>query len=147
MTVNSDVRKPVLYVGEYAVEPGDEPLDLEDTGLGSGTVTYDSNGLDITFDNVDIVNTHCVYDSSNAPAQGLFLYAVDDSKTIDERLEYKMYFKGDCRINNKYFDKNIIIEFIQENIFEIIVGTIFTIVIIITIILTAKSIKKRRRLE
>lgn len=51
------------------------------------------------------------------------------------------------KANNKYFDKNIIIEFIQENIFEIIVGTIFTIVIIITIILTAKSIKKRRRLE
>ena len=106
LTVNSDARKPVLYVGEYAVEPG-ETLDLEDTELGSGTVTYDSNGLDMTFDNVDIVNTHCVYDSSNAPGQGLFLYAVDDSKTIDERLEYKMYFKGDCRINNKYFDKEI----------------------------------------
>ena len=59
---NGEIDKPVFFVGEYAVEPG-ETLDLSKVKidrkhkLGSGTVMFDSNGKDITISNVDFDNT------------------------------------------------------------------------------------------
>lgn len=44
-------------------------------------------------------------------------------------------------------EENKLIQYIQDNLFQIIIVIIFIVMIIITIILTAKSIKKSRRLE
>ena len=101
--VNRKEVKPVFYVGEYAVEPG-ESLDLEDYGIGSGTVAYDKNTFDVTMTDVDLNNRYSIYDSTQAASTGVFFSAIDDSKPIEERLEYTLHFKGDCRINNTYYD-------------------------------------------
>ena len=42
---------------------------------------------------------------------------------------------------------NNILKYIQDNLFTIVILTVFTVAIIVTIILTAKKIKKSRRLE
>lgn len=67
---NKDINKPVFYVGEYAVEPG-ESLDLatiyhdpvnQQYPLGSGIVTFaynqDEKRYDITLDKVHFDNEH-----------------------------------------------------------------------------------------
>lgn len=113
---NATEQKPVLYVGEYALEPGDT-LDLSTTDAGSGIVKYDENSFDVTFENLDINNNSVVYDSTNASSFGIFLSARDDIP-VEERLEYRMHFKGLCKIINTYFDK-------EENEGGVCVNTYF----------------------
>ena len=101
---NRGVSKPVFYVGEYAVEPG-ETLDLStvDIGdgytLGSGTVAYDANGTDITITDLDFDNSHSMCDILCGPNVGISL--VFDHP--DEE-EYTVTFVGENRIMNTYFD-------------------------------------------
>lgn len=49
--------------------------------------------------------------------------------------------------DNKTLETNKIIEYIKDNIVQLIVIVVFAILVIITIILTVKNIKKSRRLE
>lgn len=49
--------------------------------------------------------------------------------------------------DNRFYYTDLIINFLKENMFEIIASIIFIIVLTVTIVLTAKSIRKRRRLE
>ncbi|MBQ3404591.1 MAG: S-layer homology domain-containing protein [Oscillospiraceae bacterium] len=101
---NREVNKPVFYVGEYAVEPG-ETLDLStvDIGdgykLGSGTVSYDSNGTDITISNLDYDNSHTMCDLIVAPN-----VALDMQYYKQDKEEYNITFVGDNKINNTYYD-------------------------------------------
>lgn len=44
-------------------------------------------------------------------------------------------------------NENKLLEYIEDNLFQIIIITVFIIMLVITIILTAKSIRKSRRLE
>ena len=61
-------------------------------------------------------------------------------KVVDEPQKETENKKINVIINN-------ILKFIQDNLFTITIITVFAIAIIVTIILTAKKIKKSRRLE
>ncbi len=101
---NYGVYKPVFYVGEFAVEPG-ETLDLSkiDIGggykLGKGTVSFDSNAKDITISNLDYDNSHTLCDLVMAPNVGLSMVYYKTDKD-----EYNVTFNGENRIMNTYFD-------------------------------------------
>ena len=95
---NWDEQKPVLYVGEYAIEPG-QTIDLADTIMGSGKVTYDANGTDITLDNVHYDNSRAVYDRQLALSLGLMLIW-----SYTEELEFHVNVKGENVFNNIFYD-------------------------------------------
>ena len=101
---NNEENKPVAYLGEYAIEPGQtlelSKVDLGDgSKLGSGTITYDENGTDITFDNV-------VYDNSKFSSD--FVLADNVGFVFDcnqnDKEEYNVTFIGDNIIYNSYYD-------------------------------------------
>ena len=95
---NVDEDKPVLYVGDYALEPG-EKLDLADTTLGSGTVDFAADGVNITFTDVKISSAVMTYDTNLTPSYGLLL-AYRDSPM----LTYYLHFKGECLLDDTYYD-------------------------------------------
>ena len=101
---NRDVIKPVFYVGEYAIEPG-EFIDLSkvDIGdgykLGSGTVSYDRNATDITISNLDFDNSHTMCGLAIASNVGLSMEFYEPDQE-----EYNVTFVGDNRIMNTYYD-------------------------------------------
>ncbi|MBR0342676.1 MAG: hypothetical protein IJH64_10630 [Oscillospiraceae bacterium] len=101
---NDDVIKPVLYVGEFPVEPG-ESLDLStvDIGdgykLGSGVITYDSNGIDITMDNVHFDNTHTLCGLDVTANVGLTLEYYNP-----EEPEFTVTLIGENEIVNNFYD-------------------------------------------
>ncbi len=99
---NNEEFKPVLYIGEYAVEPG-ETLDVAETGLGSGTASFAENAVDVTLTDIDLDYREPVFDSHDVPGFGIYLFAGDE-RPIDERLEYRMRFNGESRINNRFYD-------------------------------------------
>ena len=90
--------KTVLYVGDYAVEPG-QTLDLSKTGMGKGKVIFDKNGSDITFDRFRFDNSVMVYDRQLSPGFSLFLM-----RRHSEVLEYNLIFRGQCSILNTFYD-------------------------------------------
>ena len=95
---NWDEEKPVLYVGEYALEPG-QSLDLSETITGSGKVTYDANATDITFEDVHYDNTKALYDRQLSPSMGIMLIW-----TYTEEMEFHVNVKGENVFNNIYYD-------------------------------------------
>ena len=101
---NGDVNKPVFYVGEYHLEPG-ETMDLSkvDIGeghlLGSGIVTFDENGTDITLDNVHYDNTYTTCDIVMAPNVGL-----DMEYDSPEDMEFNVTFIGENQLINTYYN-------------------------------------------
>ena len=95
---NKTEDKSVLYIGDYAVEPG-ETLDLATTGLGRGTVTFDADGTHLTFENFNFDNTNMTFDHVAAPSVGLYFVRRNPDQT-----EYHFTFKGNCTLNNTYFD-------------------------------------------
>ena len=103
---NGEIDKPVFFVGEYAVEPG-ETLDLSKVKidrkhkLGSGTVMFDSNGKDITISNVDFDNTFVSCDLAIASNVAFAL----EVNHPDPAAEYNVTFVGTNRIINNYYDE------------------------------------------
>ena len=95
---NVDEDKPVLYVGDYALEPG-EKLDLADTTLGSGTIEYAADGVNVTLTDLRLSTAVMTYDTSLAPSCGLLL-AYRDSPVQ----KYYLHFKGVCLIDDTYYD-------------------------------------------
>ena len=95
--VNPLNDQTVLYVGEFAVQPGDT-FDLSSTPYGSGTIRFDANGSDITLENLQFDNTEAVYDHTLSPGIGFFLV-----RRRPDQLEYNFHFKGDCSILNTFF--------------------------------------------
>ncbi len=96
---NMEEDLAVLYVGDYAVQPG-EKLDLADTTLGTGTVEFASDGVNMTFTDLKLDNTVMTYGVELTPAFGLFLV-----RRNPDHQEYYMHFKGECVINNTFFDE------------------------------------------
>ena len=97
------VRNPeeyisVLYVGNYAVTPG-QTLDLSDTTCGSGTVTFDADGQNMTFDSVHLNASGRPCDVSICNGMGIYFVPGDR-----EYLEYYMHFDGDNVIDNDFID-------------------------------------------
>ena len=86
--------KPVLYVGEYAIEPG-QSLDLskKDIGngkmLGRGIVSFNENGKDITIKNLYYDNNNTSGGLALAPNIGIDMEMVYPSKE-----EYNRYYKA-----------------------------------------------------
>ena len=99
---NTDEHKPVFYVGDYALEPGDT-LALSETALGSGVVSYDKNGHEVTLENVmiDVDSKHLLFDTISSPGTGLFAAC---SGCVFEDGEFYVHVKGDCVINSNYYD-------------------------------------------
>lgn len=101
---NRDEDKPVLYIGSYALEPG-QSLDLAEadigrgTKLGSGTVDFDANGSDITFTDVNLENSNFAADIVLQPNVGISL-----EYNMPETKEYNIIFHGDNNIMNTYYD-------------------------------------------
>jgi hypothetical protein len=93
---NVDVDQTLLYVVDYVVKPG-ESLNLKDKGLGSGTVSFDENGTDVTFDNVQMDNSTVVFDRRVGPARGIKL---DRNDTQDK--DYKLTLKGENVLYNTF---------------------------------------------
>ena len=98
---NKDEDKPVLYVGGYALQPGDT-LDLADTTYGSGVITFDPDGVNITLDNVRYDNSVVIFDRTLDPGMGLYLHSRHGSA-----YEYYIHCKGENVFNNTYFDPSI----------------------------------------
>ena len=98
--VIKDGHKPVFYVGDEALEPGDR-LDLSTTKLGSGVVTFDSNGYEVTLDNVRFNSDGLLFDTLEGSSMGLFAAC---SGCIFEDGKFYVHVKGDCVINNNYYD-------------------------------------------
>ena len=96
---NPQEDKTVLYVGDYAVIPG-ETFDIAKTQLGSGTVTFDKNGSDITLKNVKVETPNAVFDSTLSPSFGLLL-----DRRNSEVDEYEIHLDGDCSFKNTYYDE------------------------------------------
>ncbi|MBR3196797.1 MAG: hypothetical protein IKF50_08885 [Clostridia bacterium] len=88
----------VLYIGEFALTPGDE-LDLKGAGLGKGKVYFDPDGVNITFENVRLSNGRFVCDPRTSAALCVFLM-----RRNSEDLEYYFHMKGKCVITNNYYD-------------------------------------------
>jgi hypothetical protein len=100
--VNRDEHKPVFYVGDHGLEPGDT-LDLSQTYLGTGTVSFAESGNEVTLDNVvmDIDTDRILFDTKAAPNMGLFA-AASGCAFRDGR--FYIHVKGDCSVNCSYYD-------------------------------------------
>ena len=69
---NADERKTVLYVGDFALVPG-QSLDLSATTLGTGKVSFAADGAGITLSDVDMNPGAMTCDPSLAPVWGILL--------------------------------------------------------------------------
>ena len=97
---NVDERKPVVYISEFAIEPGNY-IDLKNTRLGTGIVSFDTNGRDITLKNVNMDNTITRYDHQLAKSNGILLFREDNTEK-----EYNIILEGDNVINNVFCQDN-----------------------------------------
>lgn len=99
---NRDEHKPVFYVGDHGLEPGDT-LDLSRTYLGTGTVSFAESGNEVTLDNVvmDIDTDKILFDTSAAPNMGLFAAG---SGCVFKDGRFYIHVKGDCSVNCSYYD-------------------------------------------
>ena len=71
-----------------------------------------------------------------------------DKETFESRVNtYKKMKNDNQETPNVETEENEILSYIKDNLVQIIIVTIFVILVIITTIVTAKSIKKSRRLE
>ncbi len=95
---NYQERKPVLYVNDYALEPGDT-LDLSTTPVGSGIVTFEDDH-DMVFENIKVTASGRSMDRAYG-AGGTGILLVGDSNFSDE---YHMVFKGKCTVIDDYYD-------------------------------------------
>ncbi len=93
-----ELDKKVLYVGEYALQPGDT-LDLAQVNAGSGKVSYDSNGIDITFEDVHLSNETAVFDRRLSPSMGVYFFG----RHMQEPEVY-FHFKGENVFENIFYD-------------------------------------------
>lgn len=96
--VNGSENKPVLYVGEYALQPG-ETMDLSRFSEGSGSVTFHENGTEITFEDFQFNDLSCLFDRELSSSKGVSFVRIRGSIQ-----PYYFHFKGKCSINNTYYD-------------------------------------------
>ena len=96
---NPEEELTVLFVGEYAVQPG-ETLDLAEVDAGSGTVAFDADGVTMTFDNVKMRTEERVFDAANAPGLGIFLM-----RRNPENRQFTVNLVGKNTIEDTYYDE------------------------------------------
>ena len=97
---NGEEDKTVLYIGEYGLNPGDS-LDLAATPYGSGTVKFDEDGVNVTFDSFRFDNTHIVYDYNVSPSLGIYLM-----RRHTPVQEYYLHFENECSVRNIFYDED-----------------------------------------
>ena len=112
-TVQPGQSHQLLYIGEYAVRPG-ESFNLSEHNYGSGVVTFAENGTDITLNNVQMNNPNPIVDWSFAQTQGILLvntaYKVPEPAEYDEATYtnlptgYHINFVGDNNITSDFYD-------------------------------------------
>ncbi len=95
---NRSENKSVLYVVDYAVEPG-ETLNVADTGYGTGTVSFDADGVNMTLDNVNIRGDQPISGPLMTASMGVYLMRHEP-----DHLEYYLNIIGDCVVENNYYD-------------------------------------------
>ena len=105
--INDDDPDAILYVGNYALLPGDsinlncpDPERDDDPALGSGRIDFSSDGTTVTFDNVDFTNASFVYDTLTSPAIGIVYRAWNNTR---EKLYLEL--EGTNRVYNSFFQE------------------------------------------
>ena len=96
---NADEFKTVLYINDQAIEPG-ESLDMEEAGFGSGIISFDEDGINITLDNVDISTENVQFDHQLSAGLPLFL-----TRRHNENLEYYINLVGDNVLTDTFYDE------------------------------------------
>jgi len=87
---------PVIYVGENAVRGG-ETLDLSTTNLGSGKVSLNNTGSEVTIDNVNIDNTEYLkYNSEGSTCFEILSYGYPYK-------EFTVNLKGNNEVLNTFW--------------------------------------------
>ena len=99
MIGNSASDKTVIYVGDYALQMG-ETLDLSDTTLGSGVISFLKDDTTIILENVQFNNSEMTFDHRFSPAIG---FAMVRSNPIDEN--YTVTINGNNKFVNTYVDE------------------------------------------
>lgn len=97
--LNGEEEKPVLYVGDRALEPG-QTMNLAAVGLGSGRVSFNLDARTITFEDVNFTNEAMTYDRRLSPGLAIFFMYRNSPE-----LEYYIELKGDNVFTNTFFDK------------------------------------------
>lgn len=108
---NAEEDKTVLYVGDIAVQPGDT-LDLSETDFGSGLITFDADGVTITFENADFSIEGMTYDRTLSPSLGIFF-----SRRHRDCQEFFFNLIGENVFYNDYFDPDYNAAGVVFNIF------------------------------
>ncbi len=96
---NRDERIPVLYVGDYAVRPG-ETLDVATTGYGTGRVSLDEDGVNMSIINVKMCASEPISSSFVSESLGLYFMGVEQDK-----IEYNVRFTGENVITGNFFEE------------------------------------------
>lgn len=114
---NKNENKPVLYVGNYAIDLSKEETQSEDGDVTNtlyindttiallddeqknavsnhdqNFIEFDHESKTITFNNVHLINTNAIYDHNHSPAVGIYLSGTGDTK-------YKINLVGDNKIS------------------------------------------------
>ena len=98
--MNPEEYKTVLYINDQAIEPG-ESLDMEEAGFGSGVISFDEDGMNITLENVDISTENVQFDHQLSRGLPLFLY-----RRHNENLEYYINLVGDNVLTDTFYDED-----------------------------------------
>lgn len=99
LSINEMEEKNVLYVCDRALLPG-ESVDLSEIGMGSGTITYETNETDVTLDHVNFVENPSTT-KANVPVNGLWL-----DFPASEAEDFHIHLIGANRIQLTYCDEN-----------------------------------------
>ncbi|MCQ2451355.1 MAG: hypothetical protein MJ080_05215 [Clostridia bacterium] len=90
----------LLLINNYAIKRG-ETLDLSKTELGTGKITYASDGKSVTLDNVYMDNEKVILDRTISASLGIML---DDKSTEIDRLDIKLIGKN--TVINKFYQES-----------------------------------------
>ncbi len=93
-------QQKVLYISNYHILAG-ESLDLSETELGSGVISYASDGASVTFDHVALDNTEVIMDHLIPDAIGV---GIDDYNTDAERFD--LILIGENSLKNVYYQES-----------------------------------------
>ena len=96
---NRSTFKTVLYIGNYGINPG-ESLDLSETELGSGIVSFANDGTTVTLDNVNYDNSVNMMDST-ITSIGL---CMERNCNVDK--DYTVILKGENKFTNVFYQES-----------------------------------------
>lgn len=98
--LNASENVKAFYIGNYAIKCG-ESLDLSNTELGSGVISFAADGKSITLNNVNMDNTDMILDHVISTSIGIYL---DDYGTNIDRFYVNLI--GNNTIKNTFYQES-----------------------------------------